>query len=408
MKKGINVSRLANVFHGISANAPKINQMRRSAQAMDDVDSLLHFTPNKKLLASMKQYDNPYNLYRRPMSRADKFLIGAGAGGAGGALAGKMLEERDASMSQRAKDKNNENRHKESQWEKDVARIAQQFDPRNFMNRDRLGVIEETSIFGIPYTGARTVGTSRSSIFPQFRHKNYIGSGPTGGSSVMKRKEKMAKGINVRGLMSAAENYAGSLTPRLGRNVKRIMNQVANSAEISGMAQRMARMERMGGEVSKYPARALSGFHPLSGKRVRGWKPHDNKAYDGMTNAGYLLENYSSLPKAQQLRLRGELMTWAKSKNPITRATEGAASSIRNLTANASDRTVGRATVAAAIPLAYGLYQQGLPSFERSPRTTSGGSSTKKRLAKSMDMKMEKPTMPSTKRDVRRSSKYFD
>jgi hypothetical protein len=366
------------------------------------------------------------------MSRADKFLIGAGAGVAGGAFAGKMLEERDASMSQRAKDKNNENKHKESQWEKDVARIAQQFDPRNFMNRDRLGVIEETNIFGIPYTGARTVGTSASRLFPQFRHKSYIGSGPTGGSSVMKRKEKlcdcgmpvsqckcdghnhaakskkMAKGINVRGLMSVARNYAGSVTPRLGRNVKGIMNQVANSAEILGMAQRMARMERMGGEVSKYPARALSGFHPLSGKRVRGWKPYDNKADYGMSNAGYLLENYSSLPKAQQLRLRGELMTWAKSKNPITRATEGAASGIRTLTANASDRTVGRATVADAIPLAYGLYQQGLPSCMRSPRTTSGGSTAKKRLAKSMDMKMEKPTMPSTKRDVRRSSKYFD
>ena len=406
MKKGINVSRLANVFQGISANAPKINRMTRpSAQAMNDVDTLLHFTPNKKLIASMKQYDDSYNLYRRPMSRADKFLIGAGASGAGLSLAGKMLEERDSSMSQRATDKKNESKHQESKWEKDVARLAQMFNPNGAMNRNRLGVVEETNIFGIPYTGARMVGPSRSSIFPQFRHENYIGSGQTGGSSVMKR---MAKGINVRGLMSAAGNYAGSLTPRLGRNVKGIMNVMADTAETAGMAQRMARMERMGGEVSKYPSRALSGFHPLSGKRVRGWKPRDRQAYDGMTDAGYLLENYSSLPKAQQLRLRGELMTWAKSKNPITRATEGAASRIRNLTANADDRTIGRATVAAAIPLAYGLYQQGLPSFERSSRTTSGGSTARKRLAKSMDMKMEKPTMPSTKRDVRRSSKYFN
>jgi hypothetical protein len=87
----------------------------------------------------------------------------------------------------------NKSTHKESKWEKDVARLVQIFDPRAFMNRDRLGVVEETNIFGIPYTGARTMGPSRSSLFPQLRHKNYIGSAPTKGSMAIKSLNNINK-----------------------------------------------------------------------------------------------------------------------------------------------------------------------------------------------------------------------
>lgn len=111
--------------------------------------------------------------------------------------------------------KNDKNKHKESKWEKDVARFAQIFDPRAFMNRDRLGVVEETNIFGIPYTGARAIGSKRSLLpfntapFTQFGNKNHIGSGPTRGSSAMKSMHKSISSMNQGGVKHVVGGYRG-------------------------------------------------------------------------------------------------------------------------------------------------------------------------------------------------------
>jgi hypothetical protein len=110
----------------------------------------------------------------------------------------------------------NKSMHKESKWEKDVARLVRMFDPRAFMNRDRLGVVEETNIFGIPYTGARTLGSSKSLLpfntapFTQYGNKKPIGSGPTRGSSAMKRMTKSISSMNQGGVRHVVGGYRGS------------------------------------------------------------------------------------------------------------------------------------------------------------------------------------------------------
>ena len=111
--------------------------------------------------------------------------------------------------------KNSKNKHVESKWEKDVSRLSQIFDPRAFMNRDRLGVVEETNIFGIPYTGARAIGSNRSLLpfntapFTQFGNKNHIGSGPTRGSSAMKSMHKSISSMNQGGVKHVVGGYRG-------------------------------------------------------------------------------------------------------------------------------------------------------------------------------------------------------
>jgi hypothetical protein len=112
--------------------------------------------------------------------------------------------------------KNDKSKHKESKWEKDVARLAQIFDPRAFMNRDRLGVVEETNIFGIPYTGARIARSTKSMLLPfntapftQFGNKNYIGGGPTRGSSAMKSMHKSISSLNQGGVKHVVGGYRG-------------------------------------------------------------------------------------------------------------------------------------------------------------------------------------------------------
>lgn len=354
MKKGINVSRLANVFHGISEFAPKINRMTRSsAQAMNDVDSLLHFTPNKKLIASMKRFDNPYNLYRKPMSRANKFLIGAGASGAGLSLAGKLLEERlAAKQSSRQGVARMSKRAKEPICDCGMPESKCQCNGHNHATKKRMG------------TKVR-----KNSAVPAYVQYQLNGNPTAFGNSM--RSSFLPE--------TRATNYAPINGQYKGRTYK--------SPGISRMLMPTSQSEMMGfggGKANMWAdPRVNPEYRQESSNRAQNWA---QDARNIASQDPYTIFN-------------GRIANAVARKNPYV----GMTVNQLELPASAFGYSIAKN------PEIFG-YQVN-PSLLRQFGPTRGSATMKrmtKGLKKSMDMKMEKPTMPSTKRDVRRSSKYFE